>query len=439
MLCRKCGAEVSAGTPFCPRCGSTMEENYVNNNSYGNTQYSNQSYSGYENNSNGNMYGGQQRLNQPYTGYENNRNNYENGQYVNQSYMGQQSNISTNTYGEQYYNNQPYTVQNDINNKTNKKNKKTASPNRKKKRIITGVIISLVMLLIIVSGIAVTMLLVNKNKSRSSNDVVKEFIQSVNDKDTEKLLSLMPKEAIDEIKEWTESSSKEEIKEFMEDFITEFKEGFDEDISDDDDVTFTYKIIKQENDIGYSIKEINQMYKEEYGKAVHITAAKRVQADISYRTKDDNSGETEQYWFTMFKINDSWYLISVDSESDDSTYDEDDDSEEFDLEAAKEEDSKNLDEVVKTVKNCITEAVMDGGNEAVVEYVGEPARYYIKDNGAIIFESYGGEDSFVTYLDNAFSDGCNTTSKVDGNNRLISLTITLDENGEYDVTAEYDN
>ena len=78
MLCRKCGAEVSAGTPFCPRCGSTMEENYVNNNSYGNTQYSNQSYSGYENNSNGNMYGGQQRLNQPYTGYENNRNNYEN-------------------------------------------------------------------------------------------------------------------------------------------------------------------------------------------------------------------------------------------------------------------------------------------------------------------------------------------------------------------------
>ena len=82
---------------------------------------------------------------------------------------------------------------------------------------------------------------------------------------------------------------------------------------------------------------------------------------------------------------------------------------------------------------------MDGGNEAVVEYVGEPARYYIKDNGAIIFESYGGEDSFVTYLDNAFSDGCNTTSKVDGNNRLISLTITLDENGEYDVTAEYDN
>ncbi len=399
MLCRKCGAEVSAGTPFCPRCGSTMEENYVNNNSYGNTQYSNQSYLGYENNSNGNMYGGQQRINQPYT------------------------------------------VQNDINNKTNKKNKKnkrTDSPKGKKKRLVTGVIISLVMLLIIVSGIVVTMLLVNKNKGRSSNDVVKEFIQSVNDKDTEKLLSLMPKEAIDELKEWTESSSKEEIKELMEDFITEFKEDFDEDISDDDDVTFTYKIIKQENDIGYSIKEINKMYKEEYGKAVHITAAKRVQADISYRTKDDNSGETEQYWFTMFKINDSWYLISVDSENDYSTYDEEN-SEEFDLEAAKEEDSKNLDEVVKTVKNCITEAVMDGGNEAVVQYVGEPARYYIEDNGVIIFESYGGEDSFVTYLENAFSDGCNTTSKVDGNNRLISIIITLGEDGEYDVIAEYTN
>ena len=82
---------------------------------------------------------------------------------------------------------------------------------------------------------------------------------------------------------------------------------------------------------------------------------------------------------------------------------------------------------------------MDGGNEAVVQYVGEPAQYYIRDDGVYIFESYGGEDSFVTYLENAFSDGCNTTSKVDGNNRIISIIITLGEDGEYDVTAEYTN
>ena len=488
MLCRICGTEVPDGTSFCPRCGNSISENNMNDNSYSQNEYGNMSYPGQGGNVNlnqtsGGYYGNQQSdadyygNQQPGTGYYGNQQSdadyYGNqqpdtGYYGNQqpggAYYGNQQSggayygnqqSGTEYYGnqqsgEQYYGNNTFAGQYPDNsqagnvgnqyyaNQHNKvKNKKKAiknssnkkGPKPKKKRSLKASILLSIFMLLIIAGVTVAiMFFMDRSKGRSSEEVVNQFIEALNKNDTKKLLSLMNKETVDYLKKSLGYKTDKEVSGLMNDFIDAFKDDFA--FIGDDEVTFSSKIISQNSDIGYSIKELNKMYKEEYGKNIHIKAAKEVMADVSYKSKEDGTGETQTFCFTMIKIKNVWYLLTVDVEGEITS----DDDEKVDKEAAKKTDKNNIDEIVSTVKNCITDAGMEEID--VVELAGEPACYYIKDNGVIIFASFNGVDDFVPILEEAFK-GYNTSSKEDPNKDMIRIDITLNDEGVYEVTAEY--
>lgn len=275
MLCKKCGTEVQNGIPFCPGCGNNILENNRNSNFYENTLNENISYSEYSNDLNQNMYESQMNMNRQYSVYENNTNE---NLYTDISYIKQDNNANNNIL-----------------------------PAKKKRGLIAGVIISIVMLIVIVVGTGVTIFLVNRDKGRSSNDVVKCFIDAVNDCDVEKIMSVIPEKFIDYTIKEGDYSNKKEVVEDMKLSLEELRDEMLESYGDNSKIT--YKIIGEDNKKDY-IDEINEFCELQYGCKVAISDYKKVNVKISIRNGKDYK-ESESIWLAMIKIDDSWYLLTM--------------------------------------------------------------------------------------------------------------------------------
>lgn len=93
-------------------------------------------------------------------------------------------------------------------------------------------------------------------------------------------------------------------------------------------------------------------------------------------------------------------------------------------------DAKNIDEVIAQVKNCISDATIDG-NITVAE-----GTYYYK-NGKCTFNNLTAVNSFGELIEVAL-DGAKSESKVDPKKKCIKISVTSNGGG-FKVTADHVN
>lgn len=99
----------------------------------------------------------------------------------------------------------------------------------------------------------------------------------------------------------------------------------------------------------------------------------------------------------------------------------------------KQTDEKNLDEVKAQVKNCISDASID--NITVGNGSGTSWTYIY--NGATKTCTLGGTVDSFGKLVVAALDGSPSVSKQDANKKTVAITISVNSNGGYDVTASH--
>jgi len=297
MLCKRCGTVVPDGMLFCTRCGNSMSDNNLNGNSHSQNEFDNMSYSDQSSNVNMN----QHISGQHYENWQTDGQYAGNQQYGRQYYENQQP-------GGQYYDNQSYVPNNgvnpgfsgSINNGLNYK---------KKRHLFVGGIISIFVLIIIAGGIITTLLLVNNDKGRSSNEVVRCFVEAINTYDVNKMMSIIPEQLVTYSINSGEYSSLKDARDEMREYIEELREEMENEFGNN--ARLVYRIISEDNSRGSSsLKEINEAIEDEYGINLHINDVKKVKVELSV-SKRSSEDDSVQLWLAMIKIKDSWYLLTL--------------------------------------------------------------------------------------------------------------------------------
>lgn len=100
----------------------------------------------------------------------------------------------------------------------------------------------------------------------------------------------------------------------------------------------------------------------------------------------------------------------------------------------KETDNTNKNEVIKQVKNCISEAATED-NVNIINPTATQGIYFV--DGGDVWYSTNATQGFAELLADVFDDDTKTVSKVNKSNKVIKITISGSESAGFTVDADF--
>ncbi len=156
-----------------------------------------------------------------------------------------------------------------------------------------------IIILVILAVLLVSKLIL---PGQTEKKVIKNIMSAEMTGDVDKIMDIVPEDLWDAAEK--EGLSRKEIKEELQDVLSEARDSLDSILGEN--WKYSYKIKNIEKVPKEDLEDIRETYKDAVGKEVNISEAKKVQVELTVKTKDTEKSETMTIY--IIKIKNKWYL-----------------------------------------------------------------------------------------------------------------------------------